>query len=81
MEPNTLNISCFDELALIDRFTFDSVLYKGLRITFWFNESGGIEVLDDVFDILFDGVMKMREKRRGGEALGSSNGYNKEIKI
>lgn len=81
MTPETLNIFCADELALRDRLTFDSILHKGMQVTFWFNESGSIEVLDAVFDILFDGVMRMRENKRGGEAWGSGNGYNKEIHL
>lgn len=69
-DTKTLTIDCFDEVAVKARVTFDECTYRGVHVTFWSEETEeSTKILDDVFDILFDEVMKMRKKKGSGEEL------------
>ena len=69
---DTLSIRCFDEVTIKARVTFDECTYRGVHVTFWSEETEeSAKILDDVFDILFDEVVRNRKKERGGEASKS----------
>lgn len=56
-EAECLYLSCFDEVAVIDRTTFDSCVVDGLQITFWL-EDDAEERVNKMFDLLFAEMIK-----------------------
>lgn len=60
-----LLIFCADSIGVVDRNTFDSCVFKGVRVTFWSEEyEDGEERINRMFDTLFDEVVKSRGKIR-----------------
>lgn len=53
-----LYVSCFDSVVVIDRTTFDSCVVNGLEVTFWL-EDDAEERVNKMFDLLFDGMIKI----------------------
>ncbi len=66
LKEEFLSIFCVDTLQIKARVTFDECTHRGVHITFWSEETEeSTKILDDVFDILFDEVMKMRRMEQG----------------
>lgn len=59
----TLSIYCSDSLEVMARVTFDSFVIDGIRLTYWQPEApDSVEsILDDMFGILFEEVVKARK--------------------
>lgn len=59
-----LHIFCFDSVNLKDKTTFDSCMVEKINITFWDDdEENNQERFKGMFDILFEEVMKNRDKK------------------
>ena len=65
VEGETLSISCFDSLEVKARVTFDSCVIQGIRVTYWQPEAPDSmeNVLEDIFGILFEEVVKARRMK------------------
>lgn len=61
-DGDILSIFCVDSLEVRARVTFDSSVVQGIRVTYWQPEApDSIEyVLEDIFGILFEEVVKTR---------------------
>ncbi len=59
----TLSIFCTDSIELRARVTFDAIEVGGVRVTYWQPEApDSVEsILDDMFSILFEEVVKARK--------------------
>lgn len=62
-EMKVLSVSCADSLEVKARVTFDSSVVDGIRLTYWEPEvPDSVEsILDDMFSILFEEVVKARK--------------------
>jgi len=62
-ENRILSIFCSDMVGVSARVTFDSCTIDGIQVTFWMDEDEDIkERVNNMFDILFEEVVKSREK-------------------
>lgn len=60
---NTLFIFCVDTVAVNDKATFDSTLYRGIHVTHWLEDADDTEArVEKMFDVLFDEVVRRREE-------------------
>lgn len=60
-----LSIFCVDSLEVKARVTFDSSVVQGIRVTYWQPEAPDSmeNVLEDIFGILFEEVVKARRMK------------------
>lgn len=59
-----LHVFCFDSVNLKDKTTFDACAVDGIQVTYWMEDEGDIkERLKDMFDLLFQEVIKNRGKK------------------
>lgn len=59
-----LHVFCFDSINLKDKTTFDSCAVKDIRVAYWAEDEEDIEErFSDMFDILFQEVIKNRGKK------------------
>jgi hypothetical protein len=62
-ENKILSVFCFDAVKVCARVTFDSCMFEGIQVTFWQDDAPDLEDrINDMFDILFEEVIKTREK-------------------
>lgn len=67
-----LSVFCVDNIDTRARVTFDSSEVNGIRLTYWQPEAPDSvdAILDDIFTILFENVVKARRlKMLGGEEI------------
>lgn len=57
----TLLVFCFDSVTVRDKTTFFSYLFRGLRVTHWFEDTDDEDMrIASIFDILFEEVMRRK---------------------
>lgn len=62
IKVESLYVSCFDFIQVVDKTTFDSCVVNGIDITFWWEENGDTQkILNGMFDLLFEDVVKARK--------------------
>ena len=60
-----LSIFCVDSVGVKARVTFNSCVVDGMRLTYWQEETEDPQqVIDDIFDLLFEEVERVREENR-----------------
>ena len=65
LDRESLRIFCFDSVSVKDKATFDSFMVQGVQVTYWMDDDEDVEEkVSGMFDILFEEVMKEREKNR-----------------
>lgn len=65
LDGGTLYIFCVDSVGLKDKTTFDSEMVDGIRVTYWTDDEGNVEEkLKEMFNILFQDMLKNKDKSR-----------------
>ena len=64
-DGGTLFVFCVDSVGLKDKTTFDSEMVDGIRVTYWTDDEANVEEkLKEMFDILFQDMLKNKGKSR-----------------
>lgn len=62
-ENKTLSVFVHDLIDVRARVTFDSCMFEDIQVTYWFDDAPDVEErINGMFDILFEEVIKTREK-------------------
>ncbi len=65
VDGGTLFVFCVDSVGLKDKTTFDSEVVDGIRVTYWTDDEGNVEEkLKEMFNILFQDMLKNKDKSR-----------------